>query len=89
MSMFFLGVILLGGCASAVALQSYLHKRYSNAESLISAGGTVHTALSPKGSVLIRGELWLARSATGNTIPEGSKVTVVGVTNHRLLVAAS
>jgi membrane-bound ClpP family serine protease len=64
----------------------HLHKRSSKSQSPISSLATVHTRLAPNGSVLVDGELWLARSIDGNTIPERAQVTVVGLRNHHLLV---
>ena len=83
----FIIVILL--IVAAVALQSYLHKRRSNSDSLISAIGTVYRPLAPTGSVFISGELWLANSIDNQIIPEHCNVTVVGVSNHLLLVSRS
>jgi membrane-bound ClpP family serine protease len=37
--------------------------------------------------VFVHGELWLARSASGNLIPAKTKVTIVGSQDHLLLVA--
>ena len=75
--------------AAVIVLQSHLHKRHSNPDSLIAAAGTVYSPLAPTGSVFIRGELWLANSIDNQTIPERCNVTVVGVSNHLLLVSRS
>jgi len=64
----------------------YLHKRSTRTVSPISSPATVHTALSPNGSVFVDGELWLAKSLDGNLIREKQKVMVVGLRDHLLLV---
>jgi membrane-bound ClpP family serine protease len=47
---------------------------------------TVHTTLSPNGSVFVDGELWLAESLDGKLIREKQKVMVMGLRDHLLLV---
>jgi membrane-bound serine protease (ClpP class) len=69
-----------------VALRSRHHKRHSSFEHLIDSSGVVAQELDPKGAVLIRGELWLARSIDGSSIPAHTQVTVVGTEDHLLLV---
>jgi membrane-bound ClpP family serine protease len=64
----------------------FLHKHSSKLKSPVSSLATVHTTLSPNGSVFVNGELWLAQSLDSQVIPERAKVTVVGLHNHRLLV---
>ena len=73
--------------ALGVLLYLYLHKRSAKLQSPISSLATVHTPLTPNGSVLVRGELWLACSVDGNSIAERVEVTVVGLRDHQLLVA--
>ncbi|HEV8369579.1 MAG TPA: NfeD family protein [Pyrinomonadaceae bacterium] len=65
------------------------HKRHPSANPLISSSAIVDRPLSPNGSVLINGELWLACSANGKSIPTGSRVTIVGINQHLLLVSQS
>ncbi|MBS7288565.1 MAG: nodulation protein NfeD [Candidatus Freyarchaeota archaeon] len=58
-------------------------------EELVGAEGVAKTMLNPRGQVLVRGEIWSARSADGSTIPEGSRVRVVGVSGLTLMVEKS
>jgi membrane-bound serine protease (ClpP class) len=48
--------------------------------------GLVETALKPEGSVLIRGELWRARSRPADCLERGQSVRVVGASGHLLEV---
>ncbi|HEY6806978.1 MAG TPA: NfeD family protein [Pyrinomonadaceae bacterium] len=70
-----------------VALRSRHHKRRPSTTSLINSTGIVETPLNPNGAVLIGGELWLAKSINGTTIPSKTKVTVVATEAHVLLVS--
>ncbi len=54
---------------------------------LIGKIGTVKSPLSPDGIVHVEGEEWTAVSATGETLPTGTAVRVVGVQGLRLQVA--
>ena len=80
----FISLLSIG--AVVLILFLYLHKHSSKLESPVSSLATVHTTLSPNGSVFVDGELWLAQSLDSQVIPERSEVTVVGLHNHRLLV---
>jgi len=53
---------------------------------LIGSDGQAETHLAPEGAVLVRGELWRARSATGEAIVRESLVCVKGVRGHLLIV---
>ena len=53
---------------------------------LVGAMASVATALEPEGAVLIRGELWRARSRTGATVELGQAVRVVGASQYLLEV---
>jgi len=70
-----------------IAVFLYLHKHSSKSKSPMSSLATVHTTLSPDGSVLVNGELWLAKSIDDNLVPEKTKVIVVGLSDHLLLVS--
>jgi membrane-bound serine protease (ClpP class) len=64
------------------------HKRAGSGDvALLGAAASVKTALGPEGSVMIRGELWRARSSTGASLERGRAVRVVGASRHLLLVA--
>jgi membrane-bound ClpP family serine protease len=63
------------------------HKKAATGElNLMGAVASVETTLEPEGSVLIRGELWRARSLAGQTIERGRRVRVVGASGHLLEV---
>ena len=69
-----------------LALLSRRKKATVGALNLVGAQGSVETTLSPEGSVLIRGELWRARSRSGSRIEQGQGVHVVGARGHLLEV---
>jgi membrane-bound serine protease (ClpP class) len=72
----------------AVALSR--HKKAGTRDlDLVGATGTAHGDLSPKGFVIVRGELWPAISATGKVHENGEKVLVVGVKLGRLAVSSA
>ena len=79
-------ISLLTICAVGLILSLFLHKHSSKLKSPVSSLGTVHTTLSPNGSVFVDGELWLAESLDGNLIREKQKVMVMGLRDHLLLV---
>jgi membrane-bound serine protease (ClpP class) len=53
---------------------------------LINSTGVVEHPLNPTGTVLIHGELWRAQSRHGGIIPPKTRVTVVSLRDHLLLV---
>jgi len=57
-------------------------------EALIGEIGTAVDDIDPEGMVLVQGELWRARSLSGERIPTGSKVIIRGVRDSVLLVEA-
>ena len=80
--------LVLGiGTAVLIAIKSRIHKRYSTVIPTLSSTAIVDSPLAPQGSVLIDGELWLARSASNILIPERVMVRVVGIQGHVLLVS--
>jgi len=63
------------------------HKKSGTVDvKLIGSTGLVDTKLDPHGTVLIRGDLWRACSNNGSAIATRSKVSVVGMRDHLLLV---
>jgi membrane-bound ClpP family serine protease len=86
MSIVFSGLVLLAIAVPVITLRSHLHKKYPSNPRLRSEG-IVDAPLSPKGSVLINGELWMARSIDGLLIPTRAQVAVVGFEDHLILVA--
>ena len=78
--------VLLALALFVVAL--WRHKRAASGDlDLLGAAASVETTLGPEGSVLIRGELWRARSSTGARLERGRAVRVVGASRHLLEVA--
>ena len=53
---------------------------------LLGAVALVQTSLAPEGSVLVRGELWRARTRTGAMVERGRAVRIVGASQHLLEV---
>lgn len=84
--------IILVAClllvAAAMLATVSRHKKSGPGDvKLIGATGVVETKLDPHGTVLIHGELWRACSNDGNAIAARSKVSVVGMRDHLLLVS--
>jgi membrane-bound ClpP family serine protease len=72
--------------ATSIVLASR-HKKITRTNlPLIFASALVDKPLTPKGTILVNGELWSAYSLHGNFITPGKRVTVVGLRNHLLLV---
>jgi membrane-bound serine protease (ClpP class) len=69
-----------------VAAQSRHQKAATGELDLVGAIGCVETTLRPEGSVLVRGELWRARSRAGVTVRSGCDVRIVGASRHLLEV---
>ena len=85
MSIVLSGLVLLGIAGLGITLRSHLHKKHPS-NPLLRSEGIVDAPLSPNGSVLIKGDLWMARSADGVVIPTRAPVMVVGFEDHLLLV---
>ena len=87
-------LVLLIGLLTAVAalatlmvIALYLHKRAGAVDiKLIGELGQVDTKLDPEGTVIVRGELWRARSKDGTHISNRARVRVVGFEGHLALV---
>jgi membrane-bound serine protease (ClpP class) len=63
------------------------HKKAAKGElDLVGTVALVETNLEPEGSVMVRGELWRARTRTGATVEGGRAVRVVGASRHLLEV---
>ncbi len=78
---------LVSGLLVATVMAISRHKKLATGEiRLIGASALVHSALSPEGAVLISGELWRARSMDGTSIAPHSRVHVVELDGHLLLV---
>jgi membrane-bound serine protease (ClpP class) len=79
-------VSLLITGVSLIALLSRRKKARIGEPCLLGARGSVETTLKPEGSILIRGELWRARSRSGLPIERGQGIRVVGASGHLLEV---
>jgi len=87
---------LIAGVLAVVAVIAYLLYRavaraYSKApavgsEALVGKVGVALTDVAREGQVMIEGEIWRARSLSGERIARGSRVRVAGVEGLTLLV---
>jgi len=69
-----------------LALLSRDKKSATGALNLIGATGVVQSTLEPEGAVIINGELWRARAATGGRLEANHQIRVVGLAKHLVLV---
>ena len=82
------GVLCVGGffiAAAALVIRSHMNRPRTGADGLVGAEGVVRRELNPAGKVLLRGELWNARS--DGRLEVGQRVRVVGVQGLTLEVA--
>lgn len=78
---------IFGSLLAAMVMAISRHKKSATGEiHLNGASGLVHSELNPEGAVLISGELWRARSMDGTSIAPHSRVHVVELDGHLLLV---
>ncbi len=80
-----LGLIAALNLGIVVALWRYKKNRWGRS-SLLGESGSANTSLDPVGSVLIAGELWPAQTSDGEHITAGTRVRVVEVQDHGVLV---
>lgn len=83
-----IGLIAVVASLAFVVARAQLRKVVTGIESLSGHKGLAKTALSPKGKVLVAGELWDAESVSGD-IPAGAEVTVTAVEGFRIRVRAA
>ncbi len=69
-----------------IAYHSRRHKGRTDDRPLVGQGAVVDKQLNPEGTVLVRGELWNACSLRGGNIASRTRVKVVGLRAHILLV---
>jgi membrane-bound serine protease (ClpP class) len=63
------------------------HKKSGTGEvQLIGSRAQVDSPLTPEGTVLIKGELWRARSSDGSMIASRATVQVIGLSGHLVVV---
>ena len=78
---------VIAALSLAVVVALYRHKKQASASSkVLGELGQVASDLLPEGSVLVHGELWRARSRTGSAILAQTRIRVIGVEEHLLLV---
>jgi membrane-bound serine protease (ClpP class) len=86
----FLAILLictLLGLLILLIVATSRHKKSATSQiQLIGSSGLVDTELNPQGSVLIRGELWSARSLDGTRIAPHTRVRVVELQGHLVAV---
>jgi membrane-bound serine protease (ClpP class) len=70
-----------------VVVAASRHQKAARRElELMGALASVEATLEPEGAVLIRGELWRARTRAGANIERGRMVRIVGASDHLLEV---
>jgi membrane-bound serine protease (ClpP class) len=84
---FLVALLFVGLALTLLIAAASRHKKAAHGElELMGALASVETTLTPEGSVIIRGELWRARSRTGGKLERGQTVRVVGASDHLLEV---
>lgn len=89
--MLFFSLMLVAGLLAALLLYVVLlsrHRKASTGELRVTgARASVVEPLEPEGAVMVRGELWRARAASGARVGRGREnVRVVGARGHLLEV---
>lgn len=82
-----IGLVAVVAGVAYIALRAQLNRVVTGIESLKDKRGLAKTALAPKGTVLVEGELWEAESVSGD-IPEGAIVDVTAVEGFKVRVRA-
>ncbi|MDD5209389.1 MAG: nodulation protein NfeD [Elusimicrobiales bacterium] len=83
-----IGLIAVVAVVAMIALRAQLRKVVTGIESLTGKQGLAKSPLTPKGKVLVAGELWDAESVSGD-IPEGAAVDVTSVHGFQIRVRQS
>jgi membrane-bound serine protease (ClpP class) len=85
---FIIAVVVL--LATVIVIAVFALSRHKKAGSgdikLVGEIAHVDTKLEPEGTVLVRGELWRARSQDGSVISSHARVRIVGFQDHLVLV---
>ena len=79
-------VILLTGSLGAIAYSSRRRKTMKDDRPLLGSSAVVVQPLNPEGTVIVRGELWNACSSHGQLIDTQTRVSVVRLRDHLLVV---
>ena len=79
--------LIVGLVLTLIVVAMSRHKKGGTGElNLLGAVALVQTNLATEGSVLVRGELWRARSRTGVVVERGRTVRIVGASHYLLEV---
>ena len=82
-----LTILLLAALVALALMALSRHKKSGTGQiQLLGAEGLVQAELRPEGAVLIKGELWRARSIDGTNIAVRERVQVAAVDGHLILV---
>ena len=81
------GIVLIVFVLAYIVFKAQVGRVVTGKEALVGERGVADTGLSPKGKVLVAGELWDAESEDGGTIPAGSEIIVSAVNGFRLRVS--
>jgi membrane-bound serine protease (ClpP class) len=80
-------VALLATLVVGVVFALSRHKKAGSGDvKLVGEIAHVDTTLEPEGTVLVRGELWRAKSHDGSVISSHARVRIVGFQDHLVLV---
>ena len=80
-------IAIFTALVAAVVIALSRHKKAASGDiKLIGEMATVETCLEPEGTVIVRGELWPARSNDGSAISPNARVRVVGFRDFLALV---
>ena len=82
-----LTIFLLAALVALALMALSRHKKSGTGQiQLLGAEGLVQAELRPEGAVLIKGELWRARSIDGTSIAVRERVEVAAVDGHLVVV---
>ena len=80
-------ILLLAALVALAFMVLSRHKKSGTGQiQLLGAEGLVQAELRPEGAVLIKGELWRARSIDGTNIAVQERVEVAAVDGHLIVV---
>jgi membrane-bound serine protease (ClpP class) len=82
-------IALIVALSLAIVVALYRHKRAGTGPVIvIGQTGEVASDLRPEGTVVVYGEVWRARSRDGSPLNGKTRIRVVGVEGHLLVVEA-
>jgi membrane-bound ClpP family serine protease len=84
----FLVILLTGslGAMSMIAYSSRRKKTMKDDRPLLGSSAIVVQPLNPEGTVIVRGELWNACSSHGQLIDTQTRVSIIRLRDHLLVV---